>query len=815
MNRRVTGIAVFLILFIAQQVAADRSYPAEEKSLTAIFTEKEPSIDGQLNDDVWKGVPVASDFIQFEPYNGRAPSHKTEVRILYDNRALYVAARLFDSSPDSILTELGKRDQNDLNADYFSTDISPYGEGHSSFEFKVTASGIQIDEKYSREGSDKQWDAVWKSEVRIDSLGWTVEMEIPYSAIRFPRTEVQEWGINFWREVKRNREISTLNYIDKKVDGIINQSGLLTGIRGIKPPLRLSLEPYLSGYTEKNPETDWSFRASYGADVKLGLSESFTLDMTLIPDFGQVESDDIIIDLSPFEVYYSEKRQFFTEGTELFSRGDIFYSRRIGTTPVGLGDVYDDYDSVVKSTLETQLINASKVSGRTGKGLGVGVFNAITAPAKATVADSSGSNTEEVVIQPLTNYNMVVFDQSFRNNSFISAYNTNVYMGDFYHTANVSGTQFRLANKSNTYAVSGLYNISQKYSSDKAPEFGHKYTIKFDKISGNFLGGIWQRVETDKWDPNDMGFDRVNNVFRNGIFMRYNIYEPFWKILELYNLFSLELNYLYAPRKYTSVEIEYSLRTTFRNRLTVGFEFDANPFEIHDYYEPRVEGRVVKLPSQYDLSFFLSPDYTKKVVIDFSGGIDFGAKYKQRSYNASLGPRLRISDHMFLRMRSSFEYDMNDLGYVTDSLRPDNSEAIIFGKRDIKNITNTLNLTYTFNNKLNLELRLRHYWFVVQYNRFYDLKEDGYLRANDFTGDYDINYTAFNIDTYLTWYFAPGSEMIVAWQNAISAFQDPVTRNFFNSFDYALSSPASNSFSVKIIYYLDYQYLKKKIKKPS
>jgi hypothetical protein len=310
-----------------------------------------------------------------------------------------------------------------------------------------------------------------------------------------------------------------------------------------------------------------------------------------------------------------------------------------------------------------------------------------------------------------------------------------------------------------------------------------------------------------------MGFDHVNNTFRNGLFMNYDIYDPFWKVLDMHNELSIELNQLYAPRKYTSLEIEYEFRTTFRNRLTVGIDINAFPFEIHDYNEPRVDGWMVVYPSRYDFRFFLSPDYTKTFVVDFSAGTSQSTSYDMRGYDVRLAPRLRISDNLFIRLSSSLNYDHNNLGYVTDSLRADNTEAIIFGLRDIKNLTNTLNFDYTFSSKTNLQLRLRHYWFVVDYEEFYDLLPDGYLQANDFQENYDLDYSAFNIDMYFTWYFAPGSEIVLAWKNAISHSQDLATQNFFKSFEQTISSPATNSFSLKILYYLDYQYLKRKNKR--
>ena len=334
------------------------------KELNASRTTNPPKIDGILDELVWAEVPVASDFLQYSPYNGEPSTMRTEVRILYDNTAIYVGAMCYDPSPDSIYTELGERDSDrDLNADGFSIDISPFDDGVNGVSFKVSASGVQSDEKRSpmgRRGSDSSWDAVWHSATNINDDGWSVEIKIPYSAIRFPNQESQKWGVNFWREIRRYRETVSWNYVDNEVGNTFTHLGVVHVRDEIVPPFRLSFTPYLSGYLEKSPE-GWGTSYNGGMDLKYGINESFTFDATLIPDFGQVQSDDQILNLSPFEVKYNEKRQFFTEGTELFSKGDIFYSRRIGSRPTKYHEADDNLDSteyILENPVETRLINA-------------------------------------------------------------------------------------------------------------------------------------------------------------------------------------------------------------------------------------------------------------------------------------------------------------------------------------------------------------------------------------------------------------------------------------------------------------------------
>ncbi len=726
------GKALLLILILIQTISLRAE--GARKIIRAERIMEAPRIDGVLDDPAWSLASPAGHFIQYSPYNLSPPTQHTEVRVVYDDLAIYIGARLYDTAPDSILTELGKRDQEDLNADNFSVDISPYDDGQNSFDFMVYASGIQLDVKHYNKDDDLNWNAVWKSKVKIDDKGWTVEIAIPYSALRFPKEEVQEWGINFFREERRNRELSCWSPVDKKISGIRNQAGILMGLKDLNPPLRLSLEPYISGSIEKTPESGkWLSNFAYGTDLKYGISESYTLDMTLIPDFSQVPSDDQVINLSPYETYYEEKRQFFTEGIEMFTRGNIFYSRRIGAMPIGYEKIADTYASakILKNPEESRILNASKVSGRNRKGFGIGVFNAMTDASYAIILDTAGVE-KKIRTQPFTNYNMLVLDKSIRNNSYFSLYNTNVYMGKDEYTANVSGTEFKLADKQNRYDVLGMLNVTQKYFSHGSPAFGHRYDIGIEKISGNARYSVWQTSVSDTYDPNDMGYVQKNNIFNNGAYFGYYIFDRFWKILEMVNEIEFNYNTLYAPRKFTSFNISFSNHTVFSKQLTAGIDLSVNPLETHDYFEPRVAGRMIRYPASYTGSFFLSPDYSKKFVLDFSSGLTWSAPYRHFDYYFRLGPRIRFSDKLFLAISSTYQINNNDIGYVSDSLAPPASPVIVFGKRDIQNIVNTLNLNYTFNENLNLSFRLRHYLFKAEYNEFYNLDVQGYLNKTDY-----------------------------------------------------------------------------------
>lgn len=797
-----------LIVFFSCFITIAFAQP-DKKKLEAYRINSTIKIDGKLDELDWANAPEANDFIQHEPYNGAKPSEPTVVKVLFDNNALYIGARMFDSEPNKIYKELGQRDNSEhLKADNFVLFISPYNDGINYLEFGVSASGIQTDIKATGDDEELNWDAVWMSEISFDEKGWIVEMKIPFSALRFSKNNVQNWGINFARLIKRYNEWSSWNFVSKSIEGIVNQSGELTGVLNVDSPIRLSLSPYVATYAEKFPDAkSLEYRLSGGLDLKYGISESFTLDMTLIPDFGQVKSDDRILNLTPFEVKYAEQRPFFTEGTELFNKGEIFYSRRVGSRPVNQSSVESQIDPskeyILENPVETKMINATKITGRTSKGLGLGFFNAMTSNTYARIKDTLG-NTRRILTQGFTNYNMVVFDQTLKNNSYVSLANTNLYRPEDSYTADVTATEFSIRDKRNMYAISGIGGLSQ-IQNDSISR-GYKSYLEFAKKSGNFQFELFNNIESKNYNPNDMGYLQRPNEFSYGMNMDYNIYKPFWKLLNFQSSINFIHESSFENRYFKMAAINLELRTaTIKQFYTTGIEITILPRDINDYDEPRVDGRKLVLPKRTFFRWFGSPDYRKPFMIDHGFSFWVADRLDQKGFSFDLSPRVRFSDKFFMVYRFNQEFETNSIGYVKR-----NNSDIYMGMRNVVTMTNTLDAQYTFNAKSFLNLKFRHYWSRYQFNEFFLLNNDGSLTSNSAVTAENNNTNYLNIELVYQWNFAPGSVLSFVWKNSIELSENQIDYNYFRNVDNVWNSPQINSFSFKLLYFIDYQTLKRK-----
>jgi hypothetical protein len=824
---------LFLGIKALAQVAPAPAAAAPKKQLQALRISGGIKLDGLLDEAVWQQAPIATDFIQQRPNPGVPEKHRTEVRVLYDDANLYIGAIMHDSSPDSIMREMTQRDQFG-NSDLFSVFLDTYHDQLNGYNFTVTTSGVQLDGRYSPAGGeDFNWNAVWDARTTQHGTDWVAEMRIPYSAIRFSKLPEQLWGLNFARQRKRDNQQFFWNEVKPTVNGFVNQWGELRGVRDIKPPLRLSLTPYISGYVNHNPlneegtkRTTTSFNG--GADVKWGINESFTLDATLVPDFGQVQSDNQVLNLSPFEVQFNENRQFFTEGTELFNKGNLFYSRRVGATPIGFYGVRRGAnEKILRNPAETRLLNATKISGRTKKGLGVGLFNALSNDVYATVRNTETGEEREVLTQPFSNYNIAVLDQSLKNNSYVSLINTNVTRWGSTYDANVTGGLFRFNNKKNSYALDGSLVYSRRrgtqFGSDKPidDQDGYKYSLGVGKISGNLTWDINHSIESDKYNPNDLGLLFSNNSISQSFSVAYRKYQPFWKVNNMAFFGQVGHELLYKPTRYQSLYFYNGFNTTFtKSFLQVGYDFVLSPVS-HDYFEPRtypLGDYFVRVPGNADFVAFLNSDTRKRFALGMNAGLQrFGLDERlprERRLKYSLGayPRYRINNHLTFSYSLDWSLQRNQIGFVNGGFSQDEAldlpftGQILLGRRHVATVSNVVSAAYTFTNRMSFTLRTRHYTSNVRYADFAVLGPDGEERQADYRRNRDNTYNAFNVDAVYSWWFAPGSQVSVVWKNAGYTFlnAEKATPQYFDNFNNTINTPHNNSLSVKVLYYLDY-----------
>ncbi len=801
---------LFLLSFLCFAVAF-----AQETKKTVITkrVSNPPKIDGILDDDAWFGADIAKDFVMFRPESGtpEPENKKTEIKIVYDDEAIYFGIYLYDDKPDEIPTQFATRD-NFGTVDWIGVMINPNNDSQNDTEFFVQATGNQADAKSNFNDEDFSWSGVWDSEVKIVDDGWIVEIKIPYSALRFSNQEVQTWGINFHRHFADSRDQYTWNFINREVGEIQQYAGELTGIENIKPPTRLSFSPYASGaYNYYDGES--TFDGSVGLDVKYGINESFTLDATLIPDFGQTAFDNLVLNLGPFEQRYQEQRPFFTEGLDLFSKGNMFYTRRIGNAPVNFAsdDDLNENEEITNNPDKVNMLNAIKVSGRNKNGLGIGVFNAITERTYATIKDTITGETREIETEPLANYNVLVLDQQFNKNSSVTFINTNVAREGSVRSANASGLLFNIKNKTNKYFIDGGGKMSSIREEGETTK-GYFFDTSLGKSSGNWQYELGYRMADENYDINDLGFQRQNNYQRVYGNISYRIFEPN-KTFRRYSFFSwANIRYRQSDGVYTGNHMGINFNATTLKQFSFGTNINGNVGKQYDYYEPRIEGRYYKHDPRLNFNGWISSDYSKKFAIDVYGfyGIRVGDDQKQREIE--IEPRYRFTDKFQINYSLSLGKGQNVKGYV-DEL---DDGSIIFGVRDGKDITNSLSGQYNFGVKSALALTFRHYWSPITYDsQYFQLEDDGTLTPNSYTGDNDINYNVWNLDLSYTWEFAPGSQLIALYRNNIFNEDTKSQLEFDENLQNLFKQPGEHNISLKLIYYIDYNNAKNWFKKSS
>lgn len=868
MFRPLPLVLTLLILTVADATAQSQGSPTlASKVITASPIVDGPvRVDGVLDDSVWESANWRSDFLQREPVEGGIPAHATEVAVVYDDAALYIGARMESTSAESIRRSVTRRD-NETNAEQIAVSLDTYNNGRTAYTFAVTAGGVRIDYYHDedRQGArDYSFDPVWTAEVDIQDTGWSAEMRIPYSQLRFNNSPIQEWGININRDISASNEDIYWIYVPRDESGWASRFGRLVGLEGIRPARRLELLPYVATGSNLPSDVDENdpFRSSFendiraGLDVKMGLGSNLTLDATFNPDFGQVEADPAEVNLSAFETFFSERRPFFSEGSDLLGSSH-FYSRRIGRAPRGSvsGDFVDRPDN-------TTILGAAKLSGRLSSGFSVAALGAATQAESARVFDIQSGNTSEVRIEPFAAYLAVAGAQEFgpnastvrvlatgvrrdlsENDPLSSVLNDEAYTGELSWNLRFRGGAYEFGGAGGATHVSGtpariaaLQNSSVHYyqrpdasyisvDSSKTSLNGFTTDVWVQKNNGRFTGFMLFATESPGYDPNDLGrLSRADEISwytevgyrqtRPG--MWYHRYD-----VEVANFSSWNFG---GQRNTIGFDgnVDFTWKNFWSTEVFAGF----NP---RDYSDTATRGgpRMAVSPER-NVGFEVATNTAKRFSTElyvYYETDDLGRRDFVVAQELAWEPSERIE----LSFEPGWEKRLRGRQYVATR---DGGPAETFGSRyifssiDRTEISGELRLNYTFSPDISLELYAEP--FAASGN-FYDFGQltaaesltllkygmagttielDGneYLVTDGVDSfsfpQRDFNVRSFRSNLVFRWEYRPGSTLFVVWQQDRSGFE-PVGR-FVRPGDLveSFSDMSNNFFSIKLTYWL-------------
>ncbi len=832
-----------------------------------------PVIDGQLGEEAWKTAPVATDFVQMEPEEGRPASERTEVRVLYGDEALFIAFRAFDSAPDSIAGQLTRRDQ-DSYSDAVHVLIDSYFDRRTAFHFGVNPRGVKLDlYRFDDTGEDSNWDAVWDAAARIDDRGWTAEMRIPYSQLRFGNQENQTWGINFAREIARRNETSTWSPTRQSDAAVVSRFGEIQGISGLGSPSRMELRPFSLARIDRAPREPGNpffqrtdLFASVGMDLKYGVTNDLTLDVTVNPDFGQVEADPAQVNLTAFETFYPEQRPFFIEGAGIYNFGigvgdgdlgseSLFYSRRIGRPPQGWADPQGGFTDTPDLTT---ILGAWKLSGKTRKGWSVGLLHALTGRETARVATGAGARLEDPV-EPFTNYGVARLQKDFRDGrsalGFIGTatnrdkevadellLRSGAWAGgfDFRHRfgaddrfqvsgyllgSHVRGSQDAMALTQRS--PSRYYQRPDADHTDYDPALtslnGWAGKLGVDKIGGGYwTWGTIGTVKSPGFEPNDLGYQREADLILHVVYGGYNHYNPGPR-LRRWSVNASEWQGWTFGGEHVSLGANLNGSFTLPNYW--GGYGGVNR-EFGSYSDGFLRGGplVRRVPATNGWVGFFS-DGRRAVQANWTTNWSRAPESDSWSANTSLELRWRPSGRATLRTGTFFSRQVDDAQWVQ---RVDTGEPhYVFGRMDQKTLGLTGRVDFTFLPDLTLQIYAQPFVSAGRYTDFKQVADprarryedrfhllaastggDGYLADLDGDGtqegfpDPDFNVRQFRSTTVLRWEYRPGSLLYLVWSQGRDHFVPDGHLRLGDSMGDLFGAEGENVLMLKVSYWI-------------
>jgi hypothetical protein len=835
-----------------------------------------PVLDGKADDACWDKVEWGGQFVQSEPRGGEAPSEPTEFKVMYDDKNVYVLVRCHDSQAKTIERRLSRRDE--IDGDYLAVYIDSYFDKRTAFGFKVNAAGVKADAALTGDSNnqDSTWDPLWMVETAVDAGGWTAEMAIPFSQLRFASGDEMTFGLQVRRLLFRKQEISSWQHIPKDAAGFVSLFGVLDGLQNIRAQHQVEIIPYAVAKGQLSPEeagnpfaTGTSSQLLGGLDGKIGLTSDLTLDFTINPDFGQVEADPSVVNLSAYETFFEEKRPFFTEGRNIlnfrmmggngdFGSDNLFYSRRIGRAPQY--DPSTEDGEYLDMPINTAILGAFKITGKTTHGLSLGVLESLTARARAAFSLNGLDRSETV--EPLTNYFMLRGQQDFNEGkSFIGAMMTAVNRDiqeqtlDFLHTsAYTAGIDFYHSWKNRSYYVSANTVFSLVKGSKEAILETQESAVHYFQRPGldylhldqnrTSLGGYGGNFEIGKrgnskltysagmtWrspglELNDMGYLHQADVIMAWAWAGYQITKPTW----IFNQFYLDLNgwqgYNFgATPTFVGGNIGFGGQLKNYWDLNVGLNRQGSGLSQGTLRG----GPYLRSKGGWNQWIGFGSDTRKRLTINWSGNNFIPDDQSRKSWGTNLTMAYRPSSGLSLSVAPGYEYYKNNLLYV-DTVTAGGDDRYVMASIAQNTVYVTLRLNYSITPDLSIQFYGQPFISNGKYNAFkritdpradhfqdrfqayggdeitfnagdnaYQVREAGNGAAYSFDNP-DFNVLELRTNLVLRWEYRPGAALYVVWSHGRANNTGHDDFELSSGFRDLMNLPATHVFLLKFTY---------------
>lgn len=807
----------FVLLLVSSLLVPELLHAGDSpRSVFAVRITAPPVVDGWLNDTVWQHAQPATDFVQRDPDEGNPASERTEVRILYDEEALYFGCIFFDSEPNRIVARLTRRDD-EIESDQGSFRLDSYHDHQSAYVFSFNAAGVKTDIIQYDDGNreDASWDPVWDLETKITPQGWTAEVRIPFSVLRYRTADgdstEQEWGLNIIRYISRKRETDRWAFTPKRESGFIARFGHLRGLRGIPVPRRLELLPFVLAKQQWHPATDLQdriarFRINGGLDLKYGLSNNFTLDATINPDFGQVEADPAVLNLTTYETFYPEKRPFFIEGTQIirFSTfGDegagpgLFYSRRIGRAIHESEVNVPENGKIEELPQSVSILGAAKLSGKSNGGLSVGILQAVTRTEKATVVDSNGVRSAQVV-EPTAHFSIFRLKQDILDGSNVGMIITSVEKQSRLPSF-TGGWDWTLRFDRSLYRVDGFLAVSHSTDAEGNRISGSAGRVEVARVAAeHWLWSLSGDFTTPHYNINDVGYFRRPSDWGGFAHLGYKEDVPA-TVVRSYSLGLMlhEREVFEGANIDRQVSVEWSVLFANYWNLSGSAGFDAGRY---DDRETRGNGLYAK-PSNWNVRAAVKTDERYDVIVDWNHSLSWDQLQKTQ-YGTELELEFRSISWMNWEFVAGYQRVRNQEAWV-ENIESGGNITSIFGDRNTDEYNFTLRGTLTFTRELTLQVYGQLFFARGHFENPRALSGESSFLTSAFSATPDFNEQSVNTNVVLRWEYLPGSTLFLVWSHARAGGNGDVSSSFGKNVGDAFRLPPSNVVLLKMTYWLN------------